>query len=261
MRPLSAEEEAFISSGGSGGSLPISMQGGTIVVTAIVTTGWGGGGGGGGWGGGGDTGGDGGGGGGGGNDDGPPNCPPDPSTSRAENDPAVQAALATARGDVSGVERAIVAWPTITAAANRAGIDPALLAAIGVRETNFRNIDQIGGGLGRGYFQIDLGAHPDVSATQARDITFAANYAADLLAHNMNELVRLYPRFDDRLQATAASYNFGLGNLSGNPATIDVGSTGGNYGSNVVALMTAFKDPTTGTTPGATPSNGGMAGC
>jgi hypothetical protein len=42
------------------------------------------------------------------------------------------------------------------------------------------------------------------------------------------------------LQATAASYNFGVGNISGNPNTIDVGTTGGNYGSTVVGMMACF---------------------
>jgi hypothetical protein len=48
-----------------------------------------------------------------------------------------------------------------------------------------------------------------------------------------------FPRFtlDQLLQATAASYNFGTGNISGNPRTIDVGSTGNNYGSNGLEII------------------------
>jgi len=51
-------------------------------------------------------------------------------------------------------------------------------------------------------------------------------------------------------QATAASYNMGVfnpstgrPNFTGNPGTIDQGTAGpngGNYGSNVVALMNCF---------------------
>jgi len=41
-------------------------------------------------------------------------------------------------------------------------------------------------------------------------------------------------------QATAASYNFGLGNISGNPNTINIGTTKNNYGSNVEQLMACF---------------------
>jgi hypothetical protein len=47
--------------------------------------------------------------------------------------------------------------------------------------------------------------------------------------------------YDSALQLTRLTYNFGTGNISGNPNTIDVGSTGGNYGSNVLGLMTCFQ--------------------
>lgn len=43
------------------------------------------------------------------------------------------------------------------------------------------------------------------------------------------------------LQATAASYNFGTSNISGNPNTIDAGSANDNYGTNVMNLMDCFK--------------------
>jgi hypothetical protein len=188
----------------------------------------------------------------------PDDCGGAPSTDWAD-DPDVQAALHTAGADDAGVDRAIDNWDTIVDAANAAGIDPALLAAIAMRETDFRNIDEGGGGLGRGVFQIDLGAHPDVTEAQAENLTFAANYAANILATNMATLANEFPNFthDQLLQATAASYNFGVDDISGNPATIDVGTTGGNYGSNVLDLMDAFKDPDTGMTPGAGANNGG----
>ena len=78
----------------------------------------------------------------------------------------------------------------------------------------------------------------------------------------MAYLANAYPNFtpDQLLQATAASYNLGTGGISGNPATIDEGSAGDNYGSNVVDLMETFKDPETGETPGAGEDNGGC-GC
>ena len=272
MRALTPEEEAFITEGSNLNKTTPQMSNGDgpIVVTGggggpIVVTGGGGGGGGGGMpdlGGGGGGGGGGsttGGQGGGGESD----CPPIPTRNIAENNPGVMAALATGNANLDGVERVLAAWPTITSAANKAGIDPALLGAVGLRESNFRNIDQTGGGLGRGYFQIDLGAHPNVTAAQANDITFAANYAASLLAANMASLSASFPNFTSAqlLQATAASYNFGTGNISGNPATIDQGSTNNNYGSNVVGIIPAFKDPVTGATEGANPENGGLQGC
>lgn len=64
-------------------------------------------------------------------------------------------------------------------------------------------------------------------------------------------------RYRELLQATAASYNFETDDISGNPDTIDAGTTGDNYGSNVVDLMEAFKDPETGETPGADSDDGG----
>jgi hypothetical protein len=60
-------------------------------------------------------------------------------------------------------------------------IDPNLLAAIALRESDFRNIPQYRKGHGRGVFQIDLRAHPDVTAVQAFNIGYAANYAAGFI--------------------------------------------------------------------------------
>lgn len=186
------------------------------------------------------------------------NCGGTPMLNWSLDDPTVQSALKTAGADEAGVERAIDSWNTIVDAANAAGIDPALLAAIGIRETDFRDISQPDG-LGRGVFQIDLGAHPDVTLAEANDLTFSANYAAHILASNMATLASEFPNFthDQLLQATADSYNFGTSNISGNPATMDQGSTGNDYGSNVMDLMEAFKDPSTGMTPGAGSMNGG----
>jgi Transglycosylase SLT domain len=152
-------------------------------------------------------------------------------------------ALRTAGQNQGAINRAQSNWATISSAAAANGIDPALLAAIGVRESGFQNVSQSGGGLGAGVFQIDLGANPNVTAAQAFNVPFAANYAAGLLASNSAYLASAFPSFTpgQLLQATAASYNFGVGNISGNPATIDQGSTNNNYGSNVVGLMQCFR--------------------
>ena len=140
------------------------------------------------------------------------------------------------------VNRAVQHWNVLDSAGAANGIDPAMLAAIGVEETGFRNIPQLGGGNGRGFFQIDIGKNPSVTGAQAYDISFAANWAASYLAQNMATLAAKFPTFtpDQLLQATAASYNFGTGNISGNPNTIDVGTTPGNYGGNVLKLMDCF---------------------
>jgi len=59
----------------------------------------------------------------------------------------------------------------------------------------------------------------------------------------MATLAARFPNFtsEQLLQATAASYNFGTGNISGNPSTIDKGTTPDNYGGNVLNLMDCFR--------------------
>lgn len=191
-------------------------------------------------------------------------CPPPlPDSDWATQDADVAAALETGKANLAGVERAITNWDALVKAGNDNDVDPALLAAIGLRETDFQNENQVGGGGGRGVFQIDITKHPDVTAAQAADIEFAADYAAKLLAQDRAQIAAKYPSFtpSELLQATAAAYNFGVSNISGDPSTIDVGTTGNNYGSNVVGMMQGFKDPKTGLTPKAGTSNGGKDGC
>jgi hypothetical protein len=60
----------------------------------------------------------------------------------------------------------------------------------------------------------------------------------------MNKLGQEFPNFTatQLLQATAASYNLGVGGISGNPNTIDQGTQpSGNYGSNVLAMVNCFQ--------------------
>jgi soluble lytic murein transglycosylase-like protein len=143
---------------------------------------------------------------------------------------------------MAAVDRANASWDMLQTAADANNVDPALLAAIGIRETGFQNIPQSGGGQGAGIFQIDLGQNPNVTSQQAFNPTWAANFAGNMLDTNMDTLAAAYPNLNQNqlLQATAASYNFGTGNISGNPNTIDVGTTGGNYGESVVSIMDCF---------------------
>ncbi|ATJ92855.1 hypothetical protein HK16_03400 [Acetobacter senegalensis] len=138
-----------------------------------------------------------------------------------------------------------------------------MLAGIGLRETNFQTENQIGGGGGRGVFQIDITKHPEVSEAQANDLNFAADWAANYLAQNKATIQQLNPNFtgQDLDHAVAASYNLGPNSFSGDPSKIDIGSTGNNYGGNVLGMMPAFKDPVTGLTPKAGSANGGKDGC
>ena len=146
------------------------------------------------------------------------------------------------RADIAALNRAWAQEGTLINAAAGAGVDWKMLGAIGLRETAFRDISQAGG-LGMGVFQIDLGKNPSVTGAQALSIPWAAQFAANMLASNYATLAAEYPALDPAhlLQATAASYNLGVGGISGNPDTIDVGSSHDNYGRNVLDLMDCFK--------------------
>lgn len=162
--------------------------------------------------------------------------------SDAPNNNPCSSALSAANRTPGGVARANAAWSVLQSAASAHNIPTALLAAIGVRETDFMNVQEYGGGPGMGVFQLTN--QQGVTAAQAFNVPFAANYAANMLSSNMTYLSNAFSFTPSQLmQATAASYNFGLGNISGNPNTIDVGTTGGNYGSTVVNVMGCFSHP------------------
>lgn len=151
----------------------------------------------------------------------------------------------------SAVDRAKQAWGMLQAAGSAYGVDPTLLAAIGVRETGFLDSVQPGpftaNRTGIGIFQI---TNPTVPWMESMNPMWAASYAANMLASNMNDLAAKFPNFtaSQLLQATAASYNFGTKNISGNPATIDWGTSPGgrahpelgNYGSDILLLVDCF---------------------
>jgi hypothetical protein len=140
------------------------------------------------------------------------------------------------------LDRALAAKDTLVSATSGTTIEWVMLAAIGIRETGFRNINQADG-YGVGIFQIDLGQNPDVSEAHASDLAWSARWAANRLSTNLATLARNYPNLSavNLVQATAASWNLGIGGISGTPDTIDVGSTGGNYGSNIMNLMDCFR--------------------
>jgi RHS repeat-associated protein len=167
--------------------------------------------------------------------------PASPPTT-ASLSPDCKHALAVAGQNASAITRALADESILQAAVQGTDIPWTMLAAIGVRETGFQNIAETGGGSGRGVFQIDIGKNPSVTQAQAYDVTFAADWAANLLNSDMETLAAKYPNLAPMqlLKATAASYNFGTGNISGNPATIDRGSTHNNYGGNVLGLMKCF---------------------
>jgi hypothetical protein len=131
-----------------------------------------------------------------------------------------------------------------------------MLAAIGVRESGFRNIAELGGGAGRGVFQIDLEKNKgEVTEEQAFDLEFAADWAAKTLAQNAETLAASYGLGGERLWTLViASYNAGLqgvteainrrlarGRTIDQIASLDFLTTRKNYARNVVDLMECFR--------------------
>lgn len=82
-----------------------------------------------------------------------------------------------------------------------------------------------------------------MTSSEASYLPWAANFAAGKLATDEATLSGRFPNFTPAqlLQAAAAAYNFGTRNISGNPATIDQGSTHHNYRSNVLGPMLCVK--------------------
>jgi len=153
---------------------------------------------------------------------------------------------------IGALNRAKAAMGMLQAITAGSVIDASMIAAIGIRETGFRNIygnsyqDNQGNwheNLGRGVFQIDIGQHPEVSESLAMNTTWAATWAMNYLRANYSNwcpetsvLTRLIFSRHWQHPITLA-----LGIISGNPDTIDVGSTNNNYGSNILDLMACFK--------------------
>ena len=138
------------------------------------------------------------------------------------------------------VVRARAAQDTLKRSAASQGVDWRMLAAIGIRESGFRDVDEIGSGKGWGVFQLTN--QKGVSYKQAHDLAFASNFAAKMLASDRRLLARKFPKFTPAQldQATAAAYNFGPDDISGNPTTIDNGTTWNNYGQSVLNVMQCF---------------------
>ena len=148
-------------------------------------------------------------------------------------------ALKQAGADAQGLQRALDAWSSLRAISLPQGLDPAILASIGIVETDFRNItgDK---GHGHGVFQIDDRAHPQEAATIAYDPDLAASFAANLL-------VRGYLRNSENgvspsvaMAAAIREYN-GTGGIPTSTVlskglSLDTGTTNGNYVSRVLGL-------------------------
>ncbi|MBI4480443.1 MAG: hypothetical protein HY651_10515 [Acidobacteria bacterium] len=150
---------------------------------------------------------------------------------------------------IYALNRAENAAGMLQVAAERNGLqDWRMLAAIGIRESQFANVSEVGGGQGRGVFQIDLGQNPGVTEEQAEDIYWAADWAANRLASNARSLANSFSDLNAQtlIHATASSYNHGLGQVRTNirnGVSLDLNSQGedNGYGRNIMDIMQCFK--------------------
>jgi RHS repeat-associated protein len=150
-----------------------------------------------------------------------------------------KAALKAAKKTFQGLQRALDQWPALKAVGFAMGVDPRVLGAIGIKETNFQNITG-DFGHGHGVFQIDDRFHPREAATIAYDVDLAANFAAGLVMRN-------YLNYSERGFAPAVSLAAGLRDYNGtggiptttvlaNGWSLDVGTANGNYVSQLLAI-------------------------
>lgn len=166
--------------------------------------------------------------------------------------------LKGANKTMAAVNRALQDWGMIEDAAEASDVDPAMIAAVGVRETGFLDVtENDGANKGVGIYQLTVikgSPKAAIETSQANDPSTAALIAGGILRDNMNYMADHYPSYTGSylLQAAAAEYNMGptnkktgKSNFSGDPAKIDQGTadpTGGtgNYGADILLLMDCF---------------------
>lgn len=177
-------------------------------------------------------------------------------TAPASTANACTAALQTAGQTLQSVQTANSDWSIIAQAASANNIDPALLAAVAVRESGVRDISENdGAGVGVGVFQLTVSPTSGVTADEANNLAWSANYAASLLSSDIAAANAYWGNSgaytaSQMEQVGIDAYNMGfnskstptvyMSNFTGNPATIDGGTANNNYGSNVMQLMACF---------------------
>ena len=148
---------------------------------------------------------------------------------------------------LAALDRAAKYSAEMQEAANSRKLDWRLIAAIGIRESGFRDISEVGGGPGRGWFQTT----PDSQITAEGASTFATavGYAAALLRTSIDSFAGPIAEYGWNPSAVAArGFNTGPFNkytldklLTGDLAELDKGTARNNYVSNTLQLMDCFK--------------------
>ncbi len=166
-------------------------------------------------------------------------CSPQPSPTPPPPSQQCKNAVEAANRNPNAVNLANQNASIINAAAAQYGVNPALLSAIGVYESNFQNVSQPGG-LGVGVFQIDLGQNGNISLTQAQNLPTAASAAASILSQGFNYF---YNKGFSLVQSVIGSvryYNAGpSGGISAlTSGNFNAGTTGLDYVTNVLNIAT-----------------------
>ena len=158
--------------------------------------------------------------------------------------------LRTAGQNRAAINRANENQQNLRDAASAHGVDWRILAAVSIRETGFRNIAQESGpGRAGGYFQIDFNAHPSITAEQAYDIDWAANWTATQFGDDINEYEAA--GFTPELSVAGAIRNHNTGSKftlkkltrdsrRGGLRNLNAGTWHNNYVSNVLDLIDCF---------------------
>lgn len=151
---------------------------------------------------------------------------------------------------LAALNRALAAQETLTAATAGTNIDWTMLAAIGIRESGFKDgNERDGAGVGVGIFEITNGGGID-----AHNLAAAAGWAVNYLTHSSAVISNAIPGLPAGLAVwmLAASWNTGEGGqisrylhgYSADYQTAPIGNTRvfrNDYGSNVLGLMDCFQ--------------------
>ena len=94
-------------------------------------------------------------------------------------------ALAVAGKNINNLRQAFDNLERITAITNKKKVSAHSLMAIGIRESGAGDPRYMKeeGGHGRGWYQIDLGIHSNVTEAQAMDFDWATRYVSDLVSN------------------------------------------------------------------------------
>ena len=152
----------------------------------------------------------------------------------------------------------------IQASAEKYGIMPSLIGAVGSRESHWGltlkppgpggtgdaakrkgKLPPGGGGWGRGLLQIDYAAHTFAQTGNWQDPAANIDYGCGVLIAAQKSLLAKYPSLsgDRLLGASLATYNSGAGNVSKSiKAGLDVDTTtaGGDYSKDVLGRARFF---------------------